>query len=177
MVAGYEGQGPRSPAIDNVVRINMSSPYQREAANAGDGKPANKALKKQGLFNGASNDSVTSFSSEFKLLPPAPPEDKAKDRVAQLNAKLSALGNRRININTAIKQMTELMPTDHVLASDAVVRKREAEKRKVEALKLELAEVDRESYEIGLKLHRAYKRLDRDAEYEPTTLWVRRVTN
>lgn len=114
-----------------------------------------------------------------KSLPPAPPETQSlqtQDRVAQLNAKLQALGNRRINLNTAIKQMTELMPTDNVLASEAVIRKREEEKRKVEALRRELAEVDRESYELGLKLHRAYKRLDRDAEYEPTTLWVRRVT-
>ncbi|KAH7035250.1 uncharacterized protein B0I36DRAFT_347053 [Microdochium trichocladiopsis] len=176
IVAGYEGQGPRSPPVDTVVRIDMSSPYQREPASAGVKSATNKPLKKAGLFSSGANDSVTSLSSEFKSLPPAPPEDAAKDRVAQLNAKLSALGNRRINLNTAIKQMTELMPTDNVLASEAVVRKREAEKRKVEALKLELAEVDRESYEIGLKLHRAYKRLDRDAEYEPTTLWVRRVT-
>lgn len=179
IVAGYEGQGPRSPPIDNVVRIDMSSPFQRDApSSAGARVPSNKPLAKHGgLFGGGANASVTSLSSEYKCLPPAPPEDEAKDRVAQLNAKLSSLGNRRININTAIKQMTELMPTDNVLASDAVVRKRELEKRKVENLKVELAEVDRESYELGLKLHRAYKRLDRDAEYEPTTLWVRRVTN
>ncbi|CRK46575.1 hypothetical protein BN1723_007133 [Verticillium longisporum] len=98
------------------------------------------------------------------------------DRVGHLNARLSSLGNRRININMAIKQMTELMPTDNLLASEAVLRKREAEKRKVEALKVELADVQREEYELGLKLHRAYKRLDKDAKYEPTTLWVRRVT-
>jgi len=68
------------------------------------------------------------------------------------------------------------MPTDSVLASAEVLHKRELEKRKVEGLKTELAEIQREEYELGLKLHRAYKRLDRDAEYEPTTLWVRRVT-
>ncbi len=93
-----------------------------------------------------------------------------------LNAQLQALGNRRININRSIKQMTELMPTDNLMDSAEVVRKREIEKRKVEALKAELSEVQREEYELGLKLHRAYKRLDRDADWEPTTLWVRRVT-
>lgn len=72
--------------------------------------------------------------------------------------------------------MTELMPTDNLMASSQVLRKREAEKQKVEALKEELAEVQREEYDLGLKLHRAYKRLDKDAEFEPTTLWVRRVT-
>jgi hypothetical protein len=112
-----------------------------------------------------------------KALPPPPPEvENVHDRIAYLNAKLESLGNRRININRSIKQMTELMPTDSLVASDAVIRKREEEKRKVEGLRVELAEVQREEYELGLKLHRAYKRMDRDAEYEPTTLWVRRVT-
>lgn len=154
----------------------MSSPYQRNAASVNGSKPAKKPLEKQGLFNGASNDSVRSLLPEFKTLPPAPPEDEAEDRAAQLNAKLSALANRRMNINTAIKQMTELMPTDNVLASDAVLRKREGEKRKIETLKLELAEIEHESYEVGIKLHRVYKRLDREAEYELASLRTRRVT-
>jgi predicted amino acid-binding ACT domain protein len=114
-----------------------------------------------------------------KSLPPAPPEqsaDQAHDRVGLLNAQLRALANRRININRSIAQMTELMPTDKLMNSAEVVRKRETEKRKVEVLKQELADVQREEYELGLKLHRAYKRLDREAEWEPTTLWVRRVT-
>lgn len=120
--------------------------------------------------------SVASVASTDKSLPLAPPEETARDRVSQLNAQLKSLGNRRININQAIRQMTELMPTDNVLASNAVIAKREAEKRKVETLRNELADVQREEYDLGLKLHRAYKRMDRNAEYEPTTLWVRRVT-
>ncbi|KAJ9160912.1 hypothetical protein NKR19_g2756 [Coniochaeta hoffmannii] len=122
-------------------------------------------------------DSVA--SSVNKSLPPAPPETTAgaaRDRVAMINAQLQGLGNRRINITRSIKQMTELMPTDSILDSADVIHRRELEKRKVEALKLELAEVRREEYELGLKLHRAYKRMDRDDNYEPTTLWVRRVT-
>lgn len=111
-----------------------------------------------------------------KTLPTPPPETSARDRVTMINAQLSSLGNRRININRSIKQMTELMPTDSIMDSADVVYKREMEKRKVEALRLELTEVQKEEYELGLKLHRAYKRMDRDADYEPTTLWVRRVT-
>ncbi len=68
------------------------------------------------------------------------------------------------------------MPTDNLMASAEVIRKRELEKRKVENLKNELAEIQREEDELGLKLHRAYKRMDRDADCEPTTLWVKRVT-
>ncbi|KAM7200079.1 hypothetical protein V8F20_005500 [Naviculisporaceae sp. PSN 640] len=122
---------------------------------------------------------LSSASSINKMLPPAPPEasaDEAKDRVGLLNAQLQGLSNRKINITRSIKQMTELMPTDNLMDTAEVRRKREMEKRKVEALKVELAEVQREEYELGLKLHRAYKRLDKEGEFEPSTLWVRRVT-
>ncbi|KAK3185247.1 hypothetical protein K4F52_005947 [Lecanicillium sp. MT-2017a] len=117
----------------------------------------------------------SSSISTSKPLPPAPPEVSASDRVAHLTAQLNGLANRRININRCVKQMTELMPTDSVMAGEQVRQRREEEKKKVEALRTELAEVQREEYELGLMLHRAYKRQDREAQYEPTTLWVRRV--
>ncbi|KAM7217078.1 hypothetical protein V8F06_007593 [Rhypophila decipiens] len=122
---------------------------------------------------------LSTASSINKMLPPAPPETsagEAQDRVGLLNAQLQGLANRKINITRSIKQMTELMPTDNLMDSTLVRTKREMEKRKVEALKLELSEVQREEYELGLKLHRAYKRLDKDGQFEPTVLWVRRVT-
>jgi len=72
--------------------------------------------------------------------------------------------------------MTELMPQDRVVVTDQVRRKREEEKKKIEMLREEEAEVVREEHELGLKLHRAYKRRDKEGIYEPTTLWVRRVT-
>ncbi|SPO04238.1 uncharacterized protein DNG_06921 [Cephalotrichum gorgonifer] len=166
----------------------MSSPYtspaaeMRKAAALGrDNVPP--YLKSGGWSSGATpsifSDRPGSVASTSKALPLAPPEiemQTANDRVGNLNARLESLAHRRININKSIKKMTELMPTDNLMASEAVLRKREIEKQKVEGLREELAEVQREEYELGLKLHRAYKRLDRDAEYEPTGLWVRRVT-
>jgi len=72
--------------------------------------------------------------------------------------------------------MTELMPKDSVILTDDVRRKREMEKMKVEQLRIEEADVAREQHDIGLRLHRAWKRRDKNAVYEPTGLWVRRVT-
>lgn len=72
--------------------------------------------------------------------------------------------------------MTELMPKDHIILTEEVRRKRENEKIKVEQLRSEEADVRREEHDVGLKLHRAYKRRDKNAVYEPTALWVRRVT-
>ncbi|KAI1200585.1 hypothetical protein F5X97DRAFT_83426 [Nemania serpens] len=177
MVSGYEASPRLTPT--EPVKINLDSPFYgtSPATMATRSTPTGQRALASVIPEGNhSTLSVASVLSLGKSLPPAPPEASAKDRVTELNAQLEALGNRRININTAIRKMTEMMPTDNILASDAVVRKREAEKRKVETLRTELADVERQSYELGLKLHRAYKRLDRNAEYEPTTLWVRRVT-
>lgn len=66
---------------------------------------------------------------------------------------------------------------DKLMNSEEVIRKREIEKKKVEVLKQELFEVQREEYELGLKLYWVYKRLDRDNEFELMGLWVRRVMN
>ncbi|GKT98363.1 hypothetical protein FLAG1_00474 [Fusarium langsethiae] len=125
-----------------------------------------------------SNEHFDSSISTDKALPPAPPElQSAHDRVAYLTARLDSLAHRRNNINKSIKQMTELMPTDRILSSTEVMRKREIEKKKVEGLKEELAEIQREEHDLGLKLYRANKRAEREAAFEPSTLWVRRVTS
>jgi hypothetical protein len=70
--------------------------------------------------------------------------------------------------------MTELMPD--VLMSGMEARRQAEEKKKVEGLREELADVVRAEHDVGLRLHRALKRRDRNDIYEPTGLWVRRVT-
>lgn len=117
----------------------------------------------------------SSIGSLSKPLPPVPQVAVATDRISLLNAQLEGLANRRQNINYYIKQMTDLTPRELLLASAEVQRKRELEKKNIEKLKEELSEIQREEHELGLLLHRAYKRQNKNAEYEPTTLWVRRV--
>lgn len=112
-----------------------------------------------------------------KPLPPAPPElSQSKSRISQLNVQMQSLAHRRINLSRSIQKMTELMPSDSLFAGQEVLRKREKEKRKVQALRDELALVQREEYDVGLKLHRAYKRQERDGDFQESVLWVRRVT-
>lgn len=162
-----EPKGPRD--------YTHSHPRDQDKDNHRLLQPKGPAARSQTLHASRPPSAV----STNKSLPTAPPEAQAestKDRVAMLNAQISSLGNRRININRSIKQMTELMPTDNLMNTPDVIYKREMEKRKVEELKKELADVQREEHELGMKLHRAYKRLDQRAEYEPTSLWVRRAT-
>jgi hypothetical protein len=50
-------------------------------------------------------------------------------------------------------------------------------KKRVDDHKMELAEIQKEEHEVGLRLHRAWRRRDKQNELgEPTGLWVRRVT-
>jgi len=116
------------------------------------------------------------ISNIAKTLPQTPAEAESLDLVSSLNAQLENLAHRRRQIERSIKQMTEMMPTDNLTLTVEVRRKREVEKEKIEKLKEEEADVRRLEHELGLKLHRAYKRRDKDAEYELTGLWVRRVT-
>jgi hypothetical protein len=115
-------------------------------------------------------------SNVAKNLPQSPPEAQSIDLISALQAQLDNLANRRINITRSINQMTKLMPKDNVTAAPEVQRKRLDEKLKVERLREEEADVKQQEHELGLKLHRAYKRKDKEAVYEPTGLWVRRIT-
>lgn len=147
---GFSFLGPRSPPIVSDTNSNSSRP-------------------------------ASIMSNMDKDLPPAPTLAPASatttgDRINQLNSLLQDLANRRLNINRAIRQMTELMPQDNLMLPNEVRRKREAEKLKIEELNLKLADIGREEHDLGMKLHRAYKKLDQQTEYEPTTLWVRRAT-
>lgn len=107
-----------------------------------------------------------------KTLPKSPPEEEAVDRVSILQARLDNLHRRRRNLQTVIHELTNVVHPSSVAYDMA---SRQEIKKTVDALNRELAEVVKEEHENGLQLHRAWKRQDRNA-YEPTGLWIRRVT-
>ena len=108
-----------------------------------------------------------------KTLPKEPPEEQKISRVESLQAKLDALRRRRGNLQTVIHELTNVVQPSSIAYDMA---SRQEIKRTVEGLSKELSEVVKEEHETGLTLHRAYKRHD-DTAYEPTHLWVRRVTS
>jgi hypothetical protein len=157
--------------------LNRKRPKVDESPKATTRKAINPAPTSS-VFISMSTTGPTSkrASNIAKTLPQSPAEAESHDLITSLQAQLDNLAHRRNNITRSIRQMTELMPTDHVVVTAEVRRKRDDEKRKVEGLKEEEADVRSLEHEIGLKLHRAYKRRDKDSVYEPTGLWVRRVT-
>lgn len=98
---------------------------------------------------------------------------EAQDRVASLQASLDNLRRRKNNVNTVLHELTNVVQPSSI-AYDIAARKEV--KKTVEGLNKELTEILKEEHETGLKLHRAWKRQDNSSAYEPTTLWVRRVT-
>lgn len=109
-----------------------------------------------------------------KSLPKSPPEVEATSRIESLQAKLDNLRQRRNNLQTVIHELTNVVQPSSIaydMASRREIR------RTVDGLGRELAEVVKDEHETGLKLHRALKRDDEFAAYEPTSIWVRRVTS
>lgn len=109
-----------------------------------------------------------------KSLPKSPPEVEATSRTASLEAKLDNLRQRRNNLQTIIHELTNVVQPSSIAYDMA---SRQEIKRTVDGLSKELAEVMKDEHETGLKLHRALKRDDEFAAYEPTSIWVRRVTS
>ncbi|KAL8898264.1 MAG: hypothetical protein Q9207_006797 [Kuettlingeria erythrocarpa] len=108
-----------------------------------------------------------------KSLPKSPPEVEAQTRVASLQAQLEDFRRRKSNIRTVLHELTNVVQPSSITYDLAA--KKEI-KKTVDGLNNELTEILKEEHETGLKLHRAWKRQDNDSAYQPTTLWVRRVT-
>ena len=110
---------------------------------------------------------------DSKSLPKPPPDAETVDPIAALQAKLDVLRRRRRNLEKVIHELTNVVQPS-VVAYDRASR---AEiKKSVTQLDNELAEVTKDEHETGLRLHRAWKRHEAFAPYEPTSIWVRRVT-
>lgn len=140
-----------NPGSNSLVRIvdnaNIISGKNSTTSNAEDEKEAMESNKE---------------------LPLVPASFGPRDRISFLTFNLQELANRRVNLGRAIDQSTSLLPKDSLWSSAEERRKREEGKKKIEAIREELSEVQKEEYELGLKLHRAYRRQDREKGFPKT---------
>jgi hypothetical protein len=111
-----------------------------------------------------------------KALPPTPQELQSRgDHVSELQARLDDLMTQRRNVERVLKDLTRPEALNPLNTNFKIERERE---KRVAALRDELNEIGMQEHDIGLKLHRAQRRAERDEGYEGfTTLWVRRVTS
>jgi hypothetical protein len=113
-------------------------------------------------------------STNSKALPLTPQESSASDLIESLNAQLNDLFTQRSNIQKVIQDILDTQP-QNPMVSDLKSRK-EADK-KLQGLKGDLSEITRQEHELGLRLHRAYKKRERMEGAVPTALWIRRITS
>ena len=119
--------------------------------------------------------SLASTPSLGKSLPQCPPELEASDKISTLEARLDDLARRKRNINKIKAALADSLRRNAV-AYD--VKKRKEVEAKLKNLDDEMSEVTQEEHEVGLRLHRAQKKRDREENrLEPTTLWIKRVTS
>ncbi|RJE20932.1 hypothetical protein PHISCL_06725 [Aspergillus sclerotialis] len=113
--------------------------------------------------------------STAKPLPECPPEKQAESRIEALEARRETLARRKGNIGTIIHELTQVIQPSSIAYDMAA---RDEVKRTVSSLNNELADINREDHEIGLRLFRAYKKRDeQDCRAGSTSLWVKRVTS
>ena len=122
----------------------------------------------------AASPNTEDADKRSKILPKAPAGQPKVDQVQTLQAKQDALRRRKHNIETVIRELTDVVQPSSIAYDKA---SRQEIKKTVEQLKRELAEVIKDEHETGLKLHRAWKRHEDYADFEPTSIWVRRVTH
>lgn len=105
----------------------------------------------------------------------APIEVKYQSRIDMLEAKREELKRRRISINAIIHELTQaVQPTSTVYDLAA----RNEIKKTVSSLNDELAEINKEEHDLGLKILRAWKKRDEECVYESgSSLWVKRMTS
>lgn len=82
---------------------------------------------------------------------------------------------RRNNVYRLLKDLNDKAPPNPMLTDFRTMRLAEQQKKEFED---ELAEIKREEHDVGLKLHRAFRRREKlDPNGTESALWVRRVTS
>ncbi|KAJ6115782.1 hypothetical protein N7523_006199 [Penicillium sp. IBT 18751x] len=107
-----------------------------------------------------------------------PVNDQPKDsqsRIESLEARRDELAKRRFALETVIKELTRVIQP----ASYGYDQAAKAEvKRSVQSIENEIAEIKKEEHELGMRITRAWRRLDeKENNGDGSNLWVKRVTS
>ncbi|KAF2236825.1 hypothetical protein EV356DRAFT_497744 [Viridothelium virens] len=104
-----------------------------------------------------------------KALPLSPPELQGKDLITTLQQQSDDLERRRFNVE---KLVSDLESPRHRNPLQYDLRAQREIERRIKTLKTQAEELRREEHDVGLRLHRAWKKRD---DSEDATLWVRRI--
>ena len=117
-------------------------------------------------------DSTFSTSTR-KDLPRPPTELAAADHIEVLESQMDDLKVRRNNVYRLLNDLNNMAPPNPMVTDFKRMRLVEQRKKDFED---ELAEIKREEHDVGLKLHRAWRKRETADPGSESALWIRRVT-
>ncbi|KAF1932784.1 uncharacterized protein M421DRAFT_1373 [Didymella exigua CBS 183.55] len=115
----------------------------------------------------------TSTTGTQKALPQPPTTLTATDHVSLLESQVEDIRVRRVNVYKVLNDLKSAAPSNPMLTDFKTARLVEQKKKTLED---ELAELKIEEHDVGLKLHRALRKREREDPHSGSALWVRRVT-
>ncbi|KAL7272614.1 hypothetical protein RUND412_004577 [Rhizina undulata] len=100
--------------------------------------------------------------------------EQPRDHIQQLDYESEKLNAQKWALKREINELKLLLPPN---PSTYNLSARERMQEKVQELEIKLADIEKEIHEVGMRLHRAWRRRDREMGGEgPTHLWVSRVS-
>ncbi|KAF2191059.1 hypothetical protein K469DRAFT_558493 [Zopfia rhizophila CBS 207.26] len=109
-----------------------------------------------------------------KALPRPPTELTAADHVDILEAQMDDLRLRRSNVNRLLQDLNNQAPPNPLVTD---FRRMRIVKQRKKEFEDELAEIKREEHDVGLRLHRAWRKRERDdPNGSESAIWIRRIT-
>jgi hypothetical protein len=115
----------------------------------------------------------TATSNTSKALPAPPSQLSASDHVSLLESQQEDLRIRRNNVYRLLNDLNKAAPPNPLITDFKKTRLVEQRKK---AYQEELDGIKSEEHDVGLKLHRAWKKREREEGGSGSALWVRRVT-
>ncbi|KAJ4305293.1 hypothetical protein N0V90_000824 [Kalmusia sp. IMI 367209] len=115
----------------------------------------------------------TFSTSTHKALPRPPTEHAAADHIEILESQMEDLKVRRNNVYRLLNDLNNMAPPNPMVTDFKRMRLVDQRKKDFED---ELAEIKREEHDVGLKLHRAWRKRETADPGSESALWIRRVT-
>jgi hypothetical protein len=162
------------PTADKVSESPTTQKPASSAKSPGSVTRQNMAVSARPSSPGADSTFSTATSGTQKALPQPPTTLSACDHLSVLESQMEDLRVRRSNVYRLLSDLNNAAPANPLLTDFKRARMAEQRKRMFED---ELTEIKSEEHEVGLKLHRAWKKREIDDPNHGSALWIRRVTS
>ncbi|KAI9792115.1 MAG: hypothetical protein M1833_001263 [Piccolia ochrophora] len=167
-----QSPAPSLPSAADSPRPSSVLNRSRPVASTTGSSNAKAVSRKPAPLHTATN-APTSAPLGSKSLPQSPPEMQSVDLITSLEAQASNLRHRRNNIQRIMRDLEKIALSTSITYS---TQTRNDARARLQRYSDELAEIVKEDHDVGLRLHRAWRRRDYKENREPSGLWVRRVT-